>query len=126
MPACSTPDLSLLVRNEGDERLWKDVYVVCIACAWLINAINFCAIVLDEATSAMDNASEIEMFNQCRLLNITCITVCHNVGLTRFHQRRIELDGNDGRWSSSDIPKLSDVESHDDYDDGGPGEQDEF
>ena len=73
----------------------------------------------------MDNTSEIEMFNQCRLLKITCITVCHNVGLTRFHQRRIELNGTDGRWDSSEIPRRSDVESHDDYDDGGQEEQDQ-
>ncbi|GJJ77348.1 ATP-binding cassette, subfamily D (ALD), member 4 [Entomortierella parvispora] len=80
--------------------------------------------VLDEATSSMDNDSEIEMFNQCRLLNITCITVCHNVGLARFHQRQIRLNGTDGGWSTSEISGPSNVESHDDYDDGGQEEED--
>ncbi|KAG0208103.1 hypothetical protein BGX28_000859 [Mortierella sp. GBA30] len=57
--------------------------------------------VLDEATSSMDTASEVEMFRQCRLLNITCITICHNEALERDHQHRIELDGYGGwKWTS--------------------------
>lgn len=55
---------------------------------------------LDEATSSLDTTSEIEMFKQCRLLNITCITVCHNEALERDHQQRIFLDGLGGwKWS---------------------------
>ncbi|KAF9938801.1 ATP-binding cassette sub- D member 4 [Mortierella alpina] len=58
--------------------------------------------VLDEATSSLDTTSEIEMFKQCRLLNITCITVCHNEALERDHQHRIYLDGFGG-WSWSEV-----------------------
>ncbi|KAF9130064.1 hypothetical protein BGW39_003514 [Mortierella sp. 14UC] len=58
--------------------------------------------VLDEATCSMDSVSEKEMFRQCRLLNITCITVCHQASLERFHQQRIVLDG-EGGWSCSEI-----------------------
>ncbi|KAG0277296.1 ATP-binding cassette sub- D member 4 [Linnemannia exigua] len=58
--------------------------------------------VLDEATCSMDSTSEKEMFRQCRLLNITCITVCHQASLERFHQQRIALDGQGG-WSCSEI-----------------------
>ena len=50
----------------------------------------------------MDSISEKEMFRQCHLLNITCITVCHQTSLERFHQQRIALDG-EGGWSCSEI-----------------------
>ncbi|KAG0295628.1 ATP-binding cassette sub- D member 4 [Dissophora globulifera] len=58
--------------------------------------------VLDEATSSMDNVSENEMFKQCRLLNITCITVCHHASLERYHQRKLTMNGH-GAWSLSEI-----------------------
>ncbi|KAF9141048.1 ATP-binding cassette sub- D member 4 [Mortierella sp. GBA39] len=58
--------------------------------------------VLDEATCSMDIISEKEMFRQCRLLNITCITVCHQASLEKYHQQRIALDGHGG-WSCSEI-----------------------
>ncbi|KAF9901448.1 ATP-binding cassette sub- D member 4 [Linnemannia zychae] len=58
--------------------------------------------VLDESTCSMDSISEKEMFRQCRLLNITCITVCHQASLEKFHQQRIALDG-EGGWSCSEI-----------------------
>ncbi|KAF9105384.1 hypothetical protein BGX29_000083 [Mortierella sp. GBA35] len=60
--------------------------------------------VLDESTCSMDSTSEKEMFRQCCLLNITCITVCHQVNLERYHQHRIALDGHGG-WTSSAIPQ---------------------
>jgi ATP-binding cassette subfamily D (ALD) protein 4 len=65
------------------------------------------SIVLDEATSSMDTDSENEMFKQCRLLNITCITVCHNEGLERYHQQRLSLEGR-GSWTFSQIPESDD------------------
>ncbi|KAK5827188.1 ABC transporter transmembrane region 2-domain-containing protein [Linnemannia elongata] len=58
--------------------------------------------VLDEATCSMDMTSEKEMFRQCRLLNITCITVCHQANLEKYHQQRIALDGHGG-WTCSEI-----------------------
>ncbi|KAI1318823.1 ATP-binding cassette sub- D member 4 [Mortierella claussenii] len=61
--------------------------------------------VLDEATSSMDSGSENEMFRQCRLLNITCITVCHHASLERFHQQKISLDWRGGDWTFSQIPE---------------------
>lgn len=57
---------------------------------------------LDEATCSMDITSEKEMFKQCRLHNITCITVCHQTSLEKYHQQRIALDGHGG-WSCSEI-----------------------
>ncbi|KAF9921187.1 ATP-binding cassette sub- D member 4 [Linnemannia zychae] len=60
--------------------------------------------VLDESTCSMDSVSEKEMFRQCRLLNITCITICHQADLERYHQQRIALDGHGG-YSLSEIPQ---------------------
>ncbi|KAF9375334.1 hypothetical protein CPC16_000780 [Podila verticillata] len=58
--------------------------------------------VLDEATSSMDAVSANEMFRQCHLLKITCITVCHNSSLEQYHAQRIALDGQGG-WAFSPI-----------------------
>ncbi|KAG0039037.1 hypothetical protein BGZ82_009941 [Podila clonocystis] len=58
--------------------------------------------VLDEATSSMDIASANEMFRQCQLLKITCITVCHNTSLEQYHAQKIALDG-EGDWTFSPI-----------------------
>lgn len=63
---------------------------------------SFHVIVLDEATSSMDVVSANEMFRQCHLLKITCITVCHNSSLERYHAQRIVLDGQGG-WAFSPI-----------------------
>ncbi|KAG0257865.1 hypothetical protein BG011_003718 [Mortierella polycephala] len=68
--------------------------------------------VLDEATSSMDAESESEMFKQCRLLNITCITVCHHSSLEKYHQQKLALDGRGG-WSSFEIQHSSDCHSDD-------------
>lgn len=59
-------------------------------------------IVLDEATSSMDAVSANEMFRQCHLLKITCISVCHNSSLEQYHAQRISLDGQGG-WAFSPI-----------------------
>lgn len=50
----------------------------------------------------MDNSSENEMFKQCQLLNITCITVSHHPHLDHFHQQKITVSGR-GTWSWSEI-----------------------
>ncbi|KAG0009780.1 hypothetical protein BGZ80_002054, partial [Entomortierella chlamydospora] len=71
--------------------------------------------VLDEATSSMDTTSESEMFRQCRLLNITCITVCHNPRLERFHQQKVVLDARGGGWSFVQIQEQD--QDQDDQDD---------
>jgi ATP-binding cassette subfamily D (ALD) protein 4 len=68
----------------------------------ILFALLLAGIVLDEATCSMDSVSEKEMFRQCRLLDITCITVCHQAGLEKLHQQRIELDG-EGGWSCSEV-----------------------
>ncbi|KAF9344186.1 hypothetical protein BGX26_004674 [Mortierella sp. AD094] len=68
--------------------------------------------VLDEATSSMDSDSEIEMFKQCRLLNITCITVCHNAALERFHQQKVILDARGGGWSFAQIQEQDQDDQH--------------
>ncbi|KAF9192422.1 ATP-binding cassette sub- D member 4 [Haplosporangium sp. Z 767] len=68
--------------------------------------------VLDEATSSMDAESESEMFKQCRLLNITCITVCHHSSLEQYHQEKIALDGRGG-WSRFEIQHSSGCHSDD-------------
>ncbi|KAI7817319.1 ABC transporter transmembrane region 2-domain-containing protein [Gamsiella multidivaricata] len=74
--------------------------------------------ILDEATSSMDTDSEHEMFKQCRLLNITCITVCHNKELEKYHQQKISLE-NRGVWSFSQIQESENQDSPDDQDDNG-------
>ncbi|KAF9428685.1 hypothetical protein BGZ94_001476 [Podila epigama] len=56
----------------------------------------------DEATSSMDAVSANEMFRQCKLLKITCITVCHNSAFEQYHDQQIALDG-EGGWSTSSI-----------------------
>ncbi|KAF9944597.1 ATP-binding cassette sub- D member 3, partial [Modicella reniformis] len=58
--------------------------------------------ILDEATCSMDNMSENEMFKQCRLMNITCITVSHHLHLDRFHHQKITIGGR-GTWSWSEV-----------------------
>ncbi|KAF9208939.1 ATP-binding cassette sub- D member 4 [Haplosporangium sp. Z 27] len=73
--------------------------------------------VLDEATSSMDSDTEKEMFKQCRLLNITCITVAHNEGLERFHQQKVILEGRGGDWSFAQIQEQD--QDHDDQDGQG-------
>ncbi|KAF9582577.1 hypothetical protein BGW38_000043 [Lunasporangiospora selenospora] len=58
--------------------------------------------VLDEATCSMDTPSENEMFKQCQLLNISCITVSHNTMLEGYHIQKVELDGLGG-WKCAPI-----------------------
>ncbi|KAF9117192.1 hypothetical protein BGX27_000041 [Mortierella sp. AM989] len=74
--------------------------------------------VLDEATCSMDSYSENEMFKQCRLLNITCITVCHNKTLERHHQQKILLEGRGGGWSFMQIQEQDDQDDQDEHFDG--------
>lgn len=76
-------------------------------------------VVLDEATCSMDNTSEIEMFKQCQLLNITCITVSHQ-SLDRFHQQKITISGL-GTWSWSEIDP-DEVDDDDEEDTLGRGD----
>ncbi|KAF9166275.1 hypothetical protein DFQ26_008280 [Actinomortierella ambigua] len=52
--------------------------------------------ILDEATCSMDTTSEHEMFKQCQLLEITCITVSHNAMLEQYHEQKVVLDGHGG------------------------------
>ncbi|KAF9975222.1 hypothetical protein BGZ73_001204 [Actinomortierella ambigua] len=54
--------------------------------------------ILDEATCSMDAISEQEMFRQCQLLEITCITVSHNAQLEQYHDQKVVLDGQGG-WT---------------------------
>ncbi|ORZ23878.1 ABC transporter transmembrane region 2-domain-containing protein [Lobosporangium transversale] len=67
--------------------------------------------ILDEATSSMDSDSEKEMFRQCRLLNITCVTVCHRESLERYHQQKIILEGRGGAWSFAQIQEQEDEDN---------------
>lgn len=50
----------------------------------------------------MDIVSANEMFRQCHLLKITCITVCHNTSLEQYHAQQIALNG-EGGWTFSPI-----------------------
>ncbi|KAF9434465.1 ATP-binding cassette sub- D member 4, partial [Entomortierella beljakovae] len=73
--------------------------------------------VLDESTCSMDSESEEAMFKQCRELNITCITVCHNASMEKFHQQKIVLAGKGGGWTFVQIQEQDQDNSNNQHDD---------
>jgi ATP-binding cassette subfamily D (ALD) protein 4 len=50
-------------------------------------------IVLDEATSAMDGATESHLYQSVKDLGITLISVSHHPNVVRYHERQLVLDG---------------------------------
>ncbi|ORX62786.1 ATP-binding cassette sub-family D member 4-like protein [Hesseltinella vesiculosa] len=58
--------------------------------------------VLDEATSAMDEATELHLYQLVRASGITMISVSHHANLMPFHQQQLVLDGH-GRYQVIDI-----------------------
>ncbi|EDV19259.1 uncharacterized protein TRIADDRAFT_33837, partial [Trichoplax adhaerens] len=58
--------------------------------------------IVDEATSALDIETESQLYETCRQLNITMISVGHRSNLNKFHSRRLKLDES-GSWTVEDI-----------------------
>ncbi|XP_040268263.1 lysosomal cobalamin transporter ABCD4 [Bufo bufo] len=53
--------------------------------------------VLDEASSALSEEAEVELYTRCRQLGMTLISVGHRRSLTQFHDLELKL-GPDGQW----------------------------
>lgn len=64
--------------------------------------------VLDEATSAMSSEITENIYRICRSMDITMITIAHDVRLAKYHCHQLQLTGSEGGWSidtiSSDTP----------------------
>jgi putative ATP-binding cassette transporter len=61
---------------------------------------------LDESTSAMDEAMEAEIYEAlaAHLPDTTIVSIGHRVGLTRFHERRIEMQPEeDGAFTAVEV-----------------------
>eukprot|EP01124_Arcella_intermedia_P000648 TRINITY_DN10351_c0_g1_i1.p1 TRINITY_DN10351_c0_g1~~TRINITY_DN10351_c0_g1_i1.p1 ORF type:complete len:1236 (-),score=207.20 TRINITY_DN10351_c0_g1_i1:43-3750(-) len=58
--------------------------------------------VLDEATSALDSKNERHMYQQCKKLNISCLSVGHRYTLLEHHQKLLYFDGK-GDYEYRDI-----------------------
>ena len=52
---------------------------------------------LDEATTALDIASEAELVQLCLARGVTLVTVAHRPSLVRFHRQLLRVHG-EGRW----------------------------
>ena len=59
--------------------------------------------VLDECTSALDDIQTM-LFNHCRSLGITCLTVSHRKNLVQFHTKYLRFNGHGG-YEYGDITK---------------------
>ncbi|CAG8644128.1 11576_t:CDS:2, partial [Racocetra fulgida] len=57
---------------------------------------------LDESSSSLDSYIESQIFETCKDLGITTITVSHNKNLLKYHDKVLLLDGKGG-YSTSDI-----------------------
>lgn len=66
-------------------------------------------IVLDESTSALDNANERKMYSLISELGITCISVGNRPSLLEFHDQVLRLEGN-GAWSLLSPQQVRDEE----------------
>ncbi|ESO07963.1 hypothetical protein HELRODRAFT_75595, partial [Helobdella robusta] len=53
--------------------------------------------ILDEATSQVTESLEVCLYENCRRLNMTLISIGHRTTLTRFHDLELRLQGN-GIW----------------------------
>ncbi|KAM4013965.1 lysosomal cobalamin transporter ABCD4 isoform 2-T2 [Anomaloglossus baeobatrachus] len=58
--------------------------------------------VLDEASSALSEDAEVELYTHCRQLGMTLISVGHRRSLREFHDVELKL-GPDGQWELSRI-----------------------
>ncbi len=61
----------------------------------LINKVRL--VIADEATSGLDIANEVRLYQQMKAADITMLSVGHRESLVRFHDDVIELDG-EGGW----------------------------
>ena len=59
--------------------------------------------VLDECTSSLDDIQTM-LFNHCRSLGITCLTVSHRKNLVQFHSKYLRFNGHGG-YEYGDITK---------------------
>eukprot|EP01031_Cornospumella_fuschlensis_P031612 gene31612-38204_t len=64
-------------------------------------------VVLDEASSALDLASEEQMYELLRTLNITYVSVGHRPSLVKYHNKKLVLGG------SGNVPKVVNIVTHD-------------
>ena len=60
-------------------------------------------VLLDEATSATDLASETQLYQLLLQSGCSLVSVGHRPSLRAFHQRELQLDGRGG-WQLGDIP----------------------
>ncbi|XP_077123529.1 lysosomal cobalamin transporter ABCD4 isoform X6 [Ranitomeya variabilis] len=58
--------------------------------------------VLDEASSALSEDTEVELYTRCRQLGMTLISVGHRHSLRKFHDLELKL-GPDGHWDLSRV-----------------------
>jgi ABC-type uncharacterized transport system fused permease/ATPase subunit len=54
--------------------------------------------ILDECTSCINKDAEADLYRNCVLHNITCITISHRPALERFHDCKLVFNGSGG-WS---------------------------
>jgi ATP-binding cassette subfamily D (ALD) long-chain fatty acid import protein len=52
--------------------------------------------ILDECSSAIDEAIEQQLYSQCKELGITLITIAHRRSVWKYHQWILRFDGNGG------------------------------
>lgn len=63
-------------------------------------------VVLDECTSAVDSAIEAMLYETCRKMGITYITIAHRPMLKAFHDMQLHLSGDGkGGWSHAAIDR---------------------
>lgn len=58
--------------------------------------------VIDEATSALSEDMEVELYQACLKSGITLLSVGHRRSLLQFHQKVLVLHGKDGSWELKD------------------------
>lgn len=57
---------------------------------------------IDEATSALDTETEKDMYEKCKQLGITLVSIGHRETLFEYHQLNLRLEG-DGSWNLRQI-----------------------
>ena len=60
---------------------------------------------LDEATSALSAGAQKHLYNQCREVGITVVSIGHSESLMRYHTQLLELRG-DGSWKLSPLDSV--------------------
>ena len=84
------------VRNWTEELSLGEQQRLAFARVFLMNPD---VVFLDEATSALDVGNEERLYAQLAARGTACVSVGHRPTLVNFHNRKLELTGEDGGWT---------------------------